>query len=49
MGVEPDAKAMVTVLDYTHNLERFPVALKDGKIEVEKFDGNSAAGLIEFE
>ena len=48
-GVEPDAKATVTVLDYTHNLERFPVALKDGKIEVEKFDGNSAAGLIEFE
>ena len=40
---------MVTVLDYTHNLERFPVALKAGKIEVEKFDGNSAAGLIEFE
>ena len=48
-GVEPDAKATVTVLDYTHNLEKFPVALKDGKIEVEKFDGNSAAGLIEFE
>ena len=48
-GVAPDAKATVTVLDYTHDLKKASVALKDGVLEFEKSDGNSAAGLIEFE
>ena len=48
-GVDPTAKATVTVLDDTHNLVKIPFALRDGAVEFEKFDGNSAAGLIEFE
>ena len=48
-GVAPDAKATVTVLDYTHDLEKIPVTLKDGVLETEKFDEHSVAGLIEFE
>ena len=48
-GVGPDAKATVTLLDYTHDLVKFPIALRGGAIEFEKLDGNSAAGLVEFE
>ena len=48
-GIPADAKVRATVLDYTRDPKKFPVALKDGVLETEKSDGNSAAGLIEFE
>ena len=48
-GVAPDAKGTMTVLDRTHDLATFPVALEQGVLKGKKFDGYSAAVLIEFE
>ena len=47
-GVAPDAKAKGALLDNTSDLAPFPVALRDGVLELKKTDGNSAACLIEF-
>ena len=48
-GVAADAKAKCTVLDYTRDLVAQPVTVADGRVTLEKADGNSAAFLVEFE
>ena len=48
-GLKADAKARCTLLDYTHDLAAHPVSQKDGRLTLEKTDGNSAAFLVEFE
>ena len=47
-GVDPNADATITLLDHTHDLEPFDIKLEGGEVTLEKFDDNSAAGVIEF-
>ena len=47
-GVEADAKASATILDWTHDLEPHAVKFENGKLTIRKNDSYSAAFLVEF-